>query len=139
VTTTTLNLTECRLARNTFKYAIEADKPGQAARILATRYLPALRDLVAGTDPAQITAALDTLAARLLTGSTMTDDPPQRDHKGRLYYTYVHAGAEADDLFDDLLAEYALLWEAWSMQFEGTPKHPTAFLTREIEGVTCQS
>jgi hypothetical protein len=133
--TTTLDLTECRLARNTFRYAIEAGKQRQATRILVTRYLPALRDLVAGTDPTQITAALDTLAARLMTGSTMTDDPPQRDHKGRLYYTYVHAGAEADDLFDDLLSEYALLWEAWSMQFEGTPKHPAVFLTREIERV----
>jgi hypothetical protein len=133
VTPTTLDLTEARLARNTFQYAIEAGKPDQATRILATRYLPALRDLVVGTDPAHITAALDTLAARLLTGSTMTDDPPQRDDKGRLHYTYVHAGAEADDLFDDLLAEYALIYLAWSMRFEGTPKHPTSILMAEIE------
>jgi hypothetical protein len=135
VTPTTLDLTEARMARNTFKYAIEAGKPGQATRILTTRYLPALRDLVAGTDPVHITAALDTLAARLLTGSTMTDDPPQRDEQGRLYYRYVHEGAEADDLFDELLAEYEIHYLAWSMRFEGTPKHPASILMTEIERV----
>lgn len=133
--TTTLDLTECRMARATFQFALDRHKPKQAARVLAQRYLPALRDLVAGTDPEQITAALDTLAARLEKGSTMTDDPLYRDEQGQLRATYVYEGEEADDLFDALTDDYCIAYEAWCMQFEGTPKHPAAFLMARVERI----
>lgn len=104
--------------------AIHASNQQRAVKALVSGYLPALRDLVAGTDPQQLDDALTALTARLTKGADyQSDDPAQQER--------------ADDLFCSLLDDYEILFDALSLRHTGNMS-PVSYLLDRIE-VTCPS
>lgn len=119
-----LDLDDCRRTRNRYHHAMRKHKREHAIRFMVSGYLPALRDLVAGTDPQHLADALDTLTARLNKGvEYQTDDPEQQER--------------ADDLFCSLLDDYEILFDALSLRHTGSAS-PVSYLMDRIE-VTCPS
>lgn len=101
---------------------IEKRKPDDARRILVRHYLPALAALRQEQGDDELHQTIDTLAARLGRGLVFeARDAAQQE--------------QADNLFDELLAEYEVLWDCWSLQFEGSWKHPASYYLARVERI----
>lgn len=113
-------LTLCIQERRRFVAALDKRDADRARRRLVRNYLPALRDMVALIDPERIEAELNTISERLNRGLDYAG--PEKD--------------AADDLFEELLHEYEVIWDCWSLQFEGLSTHPANYFADRI--VACQ-
>lgn len=109
-------LASCLRERRIFISAIDRGDADHASQRLLRGYLPALREMAAGIDPERITAEIDALEERMDRGLAYQGDQQER----------------ADALFVELLAEYEVLFDAASLQHEGTVEHPTSYLLDRV-------
>lgn len=106
----------CLQERRKFVDALDDHDEQRARRRLLRGYLPALREMAAGIDPERITAEIVALEERMDRGLAYQGDQQER----------------ADALFVELLSEYEVLFDAASLQHEGTLAHPTSYLLDRV-------